>query len=477
MQRALRWLHLAAVAAFVLLAAACEKSEPPPPPPARVEPAPPPAPEIDAQTKRLAAEIYVYALPLVLTDLHREADIGDDRWNVFLHHTKLPDASSTELYANVDFLYSRAWLDLAKEPVVVSAPDTSGRYYLVALLDAWTNVAASLGTRTTGAEKAQYAIVGPKWNGKLPAGVLEVRSPTDLAWLFGRVEIKGKADQPNAVKVQDDFTIEPLSRHGKRRARTSKASSPPPGEPMTGVDPLEALAKMDAAAFFTRFAKLLVGNPPAKEDAEMQDKIEAFGIRPGQPFEVAKLDAVAARSVEDGVKTALDAVKGAAGRTGGSDLTNGWSSDRTLGRWGSDYGKRAVAAWNGIGVNAPEDAIFFTSHLDVEGRRLDGTNRYVVHFDKGMAPPAEGFWSLSLYDDKGRLLAEPVTRYNLGSDDKLATNADGSLDVRVQHDDPGGDANWLPAPTGPFRLVLRIYWPKEEVVQGTWAPPGVRKTG
>ena len=156
-------------------------------------------------------------------------------------------------------------------------------------------------------------------------------------------------------------------------------------------------------------------------------------------------------------------------------MRNGWSIDRDVGRWGADYGKRAVAARRGLGVNAPEDAIFMVARFDANGQRFDGNNRYVLHFDKGNLPPADGFWSLSLYNDQQHFAENPIRRYNLGSSDNLKTNADGSLDLVMQATDPGGTANWLPAPKGPFYLILRVYWPKADVLEGRWAPPGVRR--
>jgi hypothetical protein len=196
----------------------------------------------------------------------------------------------------------------------------------------------------------------------------------------------------------------------------------------------------------------------------------------GQPFDMSKQDPLALRSIEEGLQVARDALATGAKGTGGADIRNGWVIDRALGRWGNEYGRRAVAAMKGLGVNAPEDAIFMAARFDAAGRRFDGANRYVLHFDKGTLPPADAFWSLSLYDDSHHFVANPLNRNNLGSTDGVKPNADGSLDLYIQNADPGGDkaANWLPAPKGPFNLILRVYWPKPEVVEGRWNAPGVR---
>jgi len=459
----------------VAVLASCGKSEPPPAPqPAKAEPPKAAASAVDDAVKRLTAEVYVYAYPLVLTDVTREVDTAGVPMDTFRHATTLPDAASTNASPNADFLYSQAWLDLSKGPVLLSAPDTRGRYYLIAMLDAWTNVASSLGKRTTGTEKGDFAIVGPHWKGKLPGGVSEVRSPTDLAWLFGRIQTTGGADRDAAIKIQNGFKLTAMDRP-KPSAKSAQAR-PAPGSATTAT-PREQVAAMDAATFFTRFAILLPANPPADGDAPMREKIKKLGIEAGHPFEPGKLDPVAASGVAEGAKSALAAIAGAAKNGTGGDIRNGWIFDLALGRWGNDYGKRAVAAYNnGLGLNAPEDAIFMATHLDAGGRRLDGANRYVLHFDNGKAPPADGFWSLSLYDDHQHFVANPVNRYNIGSSARPKTNPDGSLDIYIQNADPGADkaSNWLPAPKGGFNLILRIYWPKQDVIDGKWVAPGVK---
>jgi hypothetical protein len=466
-----RRLAVAAVAVAVLLAA-CGKTEPPPAPKA-VAQAPP---VVDEGMKRLATEAYVYGYPLVLMDVARQVQTAKAPANTFQHKRALPDAASTDVAnPNPDMLYSEAWLDLAKEPLVLSVPDTRGRYYVLPMLDAWTNVFQSPGKRTTGTQKGDIAIVGPKWKGELPKDVEEIRSPTEMVWLLGRTQTNGKGDSANVAKIQDQFKLTPLSQWHKPGA---KPLAPVPAR--AGVDvktpPVEQVAKMDAQTFFTRLAKLLPGNPPAKDDAPVVEKIRQLGIVAGQPFDMSKLDAASAKGVEDGAKAAHDAIVTAAkGSTG--DLQNGWTIYWDLGRYGTNYGLRAVVASFALGANAPEDAIFMSTPFDGGGRRLNGANKYVLHFDKGKAPPTDAFWSLALYDDRRLFVANPIDRYAIGDRDKLGFNPDGSIDIYIQNTSPGKDkeSNWLPAPKDNFNLMLRIYSPKSELLSRAWIPPAVKR--
>jgi hypothetical protein len=438
----------------------------------------PAAPAAAVDMKRLASEVWIYAFPLVLTDITREVQSAGLPPNAFRHRRTVPDASATDSpNPNADFLYSQAWLDLSKGPVILSVPDTKNRYYLLALLDAYTNVAGSIGTRTTGTEKRQFAIIGPTFKGPVPDGTSEVRSPTNLAWIFGRTAVADKADVAAAARIQDQYKLSGGGAAPAKGAKGAKAATPAAAPAVdTKTPPREQVAAMTAGAFFTRVAMLLPDNPPTKDDAPMLAKMKQLGIVPGKPFEMTKLDAATAKQVEDGVKAALDAVVQASKGLGGADIRNGWRIDRALGRWGTEYGRRAIAAWNGLGVNAPEDAIFMSTYLDGTGRRLDGSNRYVLRFDANALPPTDGFWSVSMYDDKQRFVANPLARHNLDSLGKIKRNADGSIDIHLSSANPGDDkeANWLPAPKGPFTVMLRIYWPKQDVIDGRWNPPGIK---
>ena len=464
-----RPIACALLACALVLTAPAASAQPAPAAPAA--PAPAAAkPDPTAAIKRAASEAWIFAFPLVLTEVTREVQGAGTPVNTFKYQRTIPDAATAGAgpSPNADFLYSQAWLDLSKGPVILTVPDTKGRYYLLALLDSYTNVVASIGKRTTGTEKRQFAIVGPGYKGALPEGTSEVRVPTDLAWIFGRTAVSDKADLANALKIQDQYKLAGPAQKG---APATKGAAAKGGD--AKGSPREQVTAMNAATFFGRVAALLPGNPPSKEDAPILEKLKLVGIVPGKPFDVSKLDPAVVQALDAGIQDAIKAVSGAAGGLAGADIRNGWKVDRALGRWGNDYGRRAIAAWRGIGVNAPEDAIFFATDFG-SGKKLDGANRYVLHFAAKDLPPTEAFWSLSLYDDQQRFVANPLNRNNLGSNDRLRTNPDGSLDIVLSNADPGRDANWLPAPKGPFNVLLRVYWPKQEAIDGRWNPPAIR---
>lgn len=464
-----RRLAAAAIAVAILLAA-CGKSEPPAPP----QPVAPPPPAANEDMKRLATEIYVFGYPLVLMDVTRQVATARTPLNTFQHRRAFPEPSSTDVvHPNVDTLPSHAWLDLSREPIVLSVPDMRERYYVMQLLGGWTNVFQSPGKRTTGTKKGDYAIVGPRWKGELPKDVEEIKAPTEIVWVLGRTQTNGKADYAAVARIQDQYKLTPLSRWRKSGAAA------PPAAPHAGVDvktaPVEQVAAMNAQAFFTRLAALLPGNPPAKEDAPVVERMKRLGIVAGQPFDASKLDAAAVQGIEDGVNTARDAIVAAAKGSIG-DIQNHWTMHWDFGRYGTNYGLRAVIAYTDLGASAPEDLIAPSTRLDSGGRILNGANKYVLHFDKNKLPPTEAFWSVTMYNEKNSLVANPLERYALGSRDKLKTNADGSLDVYIQHESPGKDreSNWLPAPKDNFNVLMRIYWPKQELLDTRWAPPAIK---
>jgi hypothetical protein len=235
---------------------------------------------------------------------------------------------------------------------------------------------------------------------------------------------------------------------------------------------------MDAGAYFKLLADLMKTNPPAAADAPMVEKMAKIGIVPGQDFDIGKLDPAAAKGLQGAPKAAQEKIMAHFGTAGTS--VSGWIFTTKTGLYGTDYIQRALITAVGLGANRPQDAVYPTSEKDADGNPYDGASRYVMHFDKGQMPPAEGFWSLTMYNAEYFFVANKLNRYTLSSRDKFKMNKDGSVDLYIQRDMPAKEkvTNWLPAPDGKFVLMLRLYWPREtppSIIDGTWKPPAVKK--
>jgi hypothetical protein len=459
-------------AACSLFVTACEK------PPVRQETA-----NLDT-VKTAARDAYVYGYPLLIMDA-TEAKMTNVPHptgkaapvNQFFHMKTYPDASFVDVVSpNADTLYSSGWLNLEKEPIVLSLPDTHGRYYLMPMLDAWTNVFASPGKRTTGTGRGDFAITGPGWQGTLPSGVKEIKAPTNTVWIIGRIQANGKSDYSAVNALQAKVKLTPLSAWGK-------PYEPPADVPVrSDVDmkaaPADVVEKMDAAAYFGRLAALMKTNPPAAADAPMLTTLATLGILPGEQFDLNKNGSETAKAIADGVEEGKKSVIELGHNPGNVEVKNGWIvATSSMGSYGTNYSARAGIAWVGLGANLMADAVYPMVRVDADGQPLNGTNNYSIHFEKGQTPPANAFWSLTMYNDKQLFIDNPINRYAIGDRDKLKMNPDGSLDILIQHDSPGRakESNWLPAPIGSFNVIMRMYWPKEQILNGTWAPPAIKR--
>jgi hypothetical protein len=429
-------------------------------------------------------EAYVYGYPLVTMEMTRRvmtnvvkpegtrAPMGH-----FVRMREYPTAAFRDVTApNADTLYTITWLDVSKEPRVLSIPDMKDRYFLFPMLSGWTDVFQVPGKRTTGTKAQRYAITGPGWVGTLPQGVTEYKSPTAMVWLLGRIYCTGTPQDYKAVHaLEDKFSVVPLSSYGK-------PYTPPLGTVDPNVDmktPVrDQVIRMDAAAYFKLLAVLMKDNPPAAEDTPMVAKMAKIGIVPGQDFDLSKLDPATAKGLQNVPKAAYEKITAEFKNL--SAPMNGWTYSVQLGVYGTEYLARALITNFGLGANRAQDAIYPTSEVDADGKPYDGANKYVMHFDKGQMPPVDGFWSLTMYDAEYFFVANKLNRYTLSSRNKFKTNKDGSVDLYIQHGSPGRDkeSNWLPAPEGKFVLMLRLYWPRENppsIIDGTWKPPAVVK--
>ena len=432
------------------------------------------------EARQIASEAYLYFYPLVMMDLTRRVTTnlppgqvpGFGPANAFSHMTAYPDASFRAVVRpNFDTLYSSGWLDLAQGPVILSVPDMKDRYYLMPMLDMWSNVFAAPGTRTSGSGAAHFAVTPPGWSGTLPEGVQAIAAPTPTVWIIGRTQTNGPTDYAAVRAVQAGYKLTRLIDWGK----------PPVAPPVTinptidmKTPPKAQVDTMKPADFFRRGVELLAENPPQITDWSQVSRLERIGMERGKPYDLATLEPAIRTAVEQGAADGLKLMEARGGAIG--KLVNGWQINTDLGVYGNDYFTRAVVAQRGLGANQPQDAVYPLNLLDAEGKPVRGESRYVVSFKKGDLPPADAFWSLTMYDAEGFPVANPINRYALGDRDALVFNGDGSLDIFVQNEDPGPQqrANWLPGPAhGPITMTLRIYAPRPEALDGRWSPPPV----
>jgi hypothetical protein len=420
------------------------------------------------EIRSIAERAYTFAYPMVLMEYTRR---GAPSSNAFAHLQQFPDNTFRQVIRpNADTLYSSAWLDLSKEPLMLHVPDTHGRYYLMQMMDAWTETFAAPGARTTGTGEGWFAIVGPGWKGTLPERAQRIDSPTNMVWLLGRTQTNGASDYDNVHAIQRGYLLMPLSQYPDGPRRTPQRAAPARA---SGTPP-QQVQMLPAVEFFDLFAELLTSNPPHPDDAPMMAELKKIGIEPGK-FRTDVLGADGRKALEDGVRAAaarLSALDGRAGRAGSTGWTGGGGA---VGRYGTNYAARAVVARIGLGANPPEDAVYMHCHQDARGEELTGAKGYRIHFDAGKLPPVKAFWSLTVYSPEGYFVKNPINRFAIGDRDALKKNADGSVDIYIQPSSPGADreSNWLPSPEGAFNLSMRLYWPSEEILKGTWIPPAV----
>ncbi|BDG71447.1 hypothetical protein Rmf_13760 [Roseomonas fluvialis] len=380
---------------------------------------------------------------------------------------------------NSDTPYSILWLDLRAEPMVISVPEVpAGRYFSVQVCDGNTYNVGYIGSRATGQGAGSWLVAGPGWQGATPTGVKGViRSTTHLALTLFRTQLFNPADMPNVAAIQRGYSAQPLSAFLRQPA--------PPAPP--AIRWPRATAELVKHHFFDYLDFALQFSAPQPEEAAIRAQMARIGIGTGSPMPMSLADRLellagafeGERKVEAGVAAAGIAM-------------NGWRVTNVPGTqqaYNGDWMLRAVVAKAGVYANTTEEATYPFTREDATGATLDcSTNRYTLTFAAGRLPPVNAFWSVTMYDGRTQLLIQnPIDRYLINTPmlDQMRRNADGSLTIHIQKDDPGEAlrANWLPAPNGPVYMVMRLYWPKTEapsllpVGRGAWQPPGIVKVG
>lgn len=461
-----KWTVLAAISACIIIGSANAQS-------GNASPD-----EVRAITK----EAYIYGFPLVDSYRIQHAYFVDTKnpeyrapWNQLINTPRVYTPADTAIQTpNSDTPYSWLGLDLRAEPMVLTLPKIDkSRYFSVQFIDAYTFNFAYLGSRTTGNDGGIFLIAGPAWKGKTPKGIEKViHSETDFDWAVYRTQLFNPDDLDNVKKVQAGYKAEPLSEY----LHTAPAAVPP-------IDFIQALTpdeERKSLKFFNVLNFVLDHSKIDPSEKGLMARFAKIGVGPGQTFDESKLSPEA--------KTAMD---------GG--ITDAWADLATLQKDKIDTGKvtsgdilgdRATLKGNylyrmagtvlGIGGNSKQEAMYPVYSVDADGQRLTGANNYTIHFAAGQLPPVHSFWSLTMYElPKSLLVANPINRYLINSPmlPQLIKDPDGGITLYVQNSSPGKDkeANWLPAPQGPFIAFMRLYWPKQTALDGKWKQPPLTK--
>lgn len=426
---------------------------------------------LSGDPRSLSYDAYIYLYPLVTMEVTRRQMTNGDKPgfgppNEFHHIRAFPPADFRAVVRpNFDTLYSSAWIDLRHGPVVIHAPDTNDRYFMLPMLDMWTDVFANPGKRTTGTGARDFVLVGPQYDGALPTGDDVIQAPTPWVWVIGRTQTNGPADYDAVRAVQDGLTVRPL--HATEHTVDPAADT---------TEPLRLVNGMSALEFFAYACEAMRINAPHATDFSVLARIANLGIVPGEPFDPHRIDDGMHDEVQAGADAAQHAIAANIPHLG--IPAGGWTTGtESIGVYGNAYLKRATIAFGGLGANPPEDAVYPVLLADADGDPIRGEQSYTIHFDHDRLPPVDAFWSITMYDAEGFQAANELDRFAIGDRDPLVYNADGSLDIVIQHENPGPErqANWLPAPNGPLGITMRLYAPRPEVLGGGWSPPPVRK--
>jgi len=355
-----------------------------------------------------------------------------------------------------DFLYLNGWIDLSDGPVLLDIPVVEGdRYFVIELLDAFTNNFVNLSARTIGSKGGRFVLHSPGQAVPADAGV-PVECPTHLVWLLGRVLVKSDDDLGNAQKVARAFRLTGAACAGP--LCVSRWHD-------TGDHALD---------FFQNVFNSLVDFPPCDDEAPLIEMLQRAGVKLHEPVDVAALPELVQKGLRLGYAEAQRLILAFTE----SRARRSWGYSLTLGRYGRSHLQRACTAMKGLGALAAEEAVYAAADFDEAGEHLDGRKRYEIHFPPGQLPPVDAMWSVSLYGEDRYFVDNPIRRYAIGDRTPgLQYDADGGLRIRIQHDAPESTANWLPAPQGSFYLILRFYHPQAAFLEGRYAIPPVQAIG
>ncbi len=423
------------------------------------------------QAKELAKEAYIYAFPAVEHNkvIWKILDNYQMAPNQFFANTELFTPEHTTVVSpNNDTYYTYAILDIRNEPVVISIPKIEKRYFSFQLCDIFTNCPEYISMLATGDGPGNYMIARSDWQGETPKEVDKViKIPATIVFTLARTQVFGPEDKEAGV-ISKSYKAVPLSQFAGTKAPKGKAFTWPhkPFNSKSG----------SVEDFFKEFNLMVQYQILNSSDKELMKKFAIIGLGAEKEFNKAEFTPEVWTAIEEGANAGKKAIEEKTSSIGKN--VNGWDfSPENAGRWGTDYMTNAAAAWKYIYVNTPQEAIYPTANVDSEGQTLTGENKYTMTFTKEEIPQVKFFWSLTMYNDQGFFVANPLNRYNIKSINELTYSRDGSLTLYIQKENPGKtkESNWLPTPDGQFYMILRMYGPSDNAIAGKTVIPAVVK--
>jgi hypothetical protein len=430
--------------------------------------------------EQLAQTLADYAYPFVIMKISRDLMLNSglrqkttDNHLILFKQLARPENTAVVL-GNRDTLYTVDWIDLSKGPVAFSIPDMGDRYYVMPLLDAWTNTFKSLGSRTTG-QDAQHYILYRKGDARPTVpGYEPIEAPTSMVWLTGRIEVQGDDDLSAAQDIQSQYKVITFA-----QALTGTDPFGDVEPKFIGADiglPVPYSLKMSAEEYYNTFFEMLRINPPLDADQSFVEAVSKNLFDMGSVDAFSDIESSVQKLLGAGLKQQQDYLQ--ATFTEGSAQETPWILNKQeMGTWGVDYSTRAYWAVWGLGANLVEDAVYGVTQLDADLQQLSGKNRYEMRFEAGDIPQVRGFWSLTAYDIEGYLEENQWKRYQVGQNYNIQTDDDGSLRIVLSSDKPGdiNEENWLPIPKGDFKLLFRMYWPEPSVLAPSYELPPIAR--
>lgn len=436
-----------------------------------------------AEARSIAKEAYVYGFPLVDSYRIQHAYFVDaanpeykGAWNHVHSMARVyTPADKAVQTPNSDTPYSMLGMDLRAEPIVLTIPPIEkDRYFSVQLIDAYTFNFAYIGSRATGNGGGVFLIAGPDWTGQAPSGITQViHAETEIVLAAYRTQLFHADDLENVKKIQAGYKAEPLSAFLGQPA-------PTPAPAINFMQPLTPATQKTSLEFFNVLSFVLGFCPTHPSERDLMARFATIGVGAGKSIDVASLSPEMRAAMEQGMADAWAELAALQKKVDAKQVTSG-DMFGTREFLKNNYLYRMGAAAFGIFGNSKMEAMYPIYSVDDRGERLSGANAYTVRFAPGRLPPVNAFWSLTMYELPSSLLvANPINRYLINSPmlPKLTKDADGGVTLYIQNQSPGKDkeANWLPAPTGPFVAVMRLYWPKPEALEGTWTAPPMMRT-